>query len=372
MPINPTDPRIGQALSTNGTIADRTIRHALYLERLKTGEAKRIVDLLDRHVFPDLERRLLSRLDRMSAGGRPIRTGLFTTNRYQEMLKSVSTLVQEGYQIAHRAQRESLFEIAAAESNWQSRVLKETVPTTIKAEWEVPPLRLLRAVVTERPFDGKILSEWFTDASANFMRRLNQQLRIGISSGESVPQLMARLRGVRGRGGLIDRSRRSVETLVRTAVAHVQNAAREQMLLANDDVVKGVQWITALDLRVCEICMGYSDQVYPLDQGPRPPAHPGDRCVMVAVLKSLREMGIPLDEVDEGTRASMNGEVAANLTLANWVKGRPAGEQNRLLGRGIAERVRAGSITVDELFAATRARFGRPLTLKEVLDRDSN
>ena len=372
MPINPTDPRVGAALNTNGTIADRTIRHALYLERLKTGEAKRVLGLLERHVFPDLERRFLSQLARMSAGGRPNDTGLFTTNRYREMMKSVATTVREGYGIAQRDHRESLLEIASAEVKWQGRVFEDTVPAVIKAEWEVPPLRLLRTVVNERPFEGKLLSEWFKDSSDNLMRRLNQQLRIGISTGESIPQLMGRLRGVRGRGGLFGKSRSEIEGIVRTAVAHVQNAAREEMFRANDDVVKGVQWISALDLRVCRICQAYADRVYALNEGPRPPVHLGDRCVMVAVLKSLREMGIPLDEVDAGTRASMNGEVAQNVTLASWIRTRPAEEQNRLLGRGIARRVRSGSITIDELNDATRARFGEPLTLTEVIAREAN
>ena len=83
-------------------------------------------------------------------------------------------------------------------------------------------------------------------------------------------------------------------------------------------------------------------------------------------------MGIPLDEVDAGTRASMNGEVAQNVTLASWIRTRPAEEQNRLLGRGIARRVRSGSITIDELNDATRARFGEPLTLTEVIAREAN
>ena len=55
-----------------------------------------------------------------------------------------------------------------------------------------------------------------------------------------------------------------------------------------------------------------------------------------------------LAEADEGTRASMNGQVPASETYQTWLKRQPAGFQDDVLGVQRASLFRQGKLTVDK------------------------
>jgi SPP1 gp7 family putative phage head morphogenesis protein len=72
------------------------------------------------------------------------------------------------------------------------------------------------------------------------------------------------------------------------------------------------------------------------------------RSTTVPVLKSWKELGLDLAEADEGTRASMNGQVPASETYQTWLKRQPTGFQDDVLGVQRASLFRQGKLTVDK------------------------
>ena len=142
--------------------------------------------------------------------------------------------------------------------------------------------------------------------------------------------------------GVTALNKRQAQALVSTAVAHTANEARQTFYGANDDLIKGVQWISTLDARTTPICQSRDGTIYPVDSGPRPPAHFRCRSSTAPVLKSYKELGIDLDEAPAGTRASMDGQVPEAETYQSWLKKKPAAFQDEVLGPTRAKLFREG------------------------------
>ena len=134
----------------------------------------------------------------------------------------------------------------------------------------------------------------------------------------------------------------------------------------NEDVIKGVQWIATLDERTTDICAGLDAEIFPINSGPRPPAHFRCRSTVVPVLKSWKEMGIKLKEAPEGTRTSMDGQVSRKITYGDWLKNQPKDVQNEVLGVKKAELFRTGKVDIKRFTDDKH----RPLTLKEISRRE--
>jgi len=157
-----------------------------------------------------------------------------------------------------------------------------------------------------------------------------------------------------------------VTSLVRTSVSHTVTQAREITYEENDDLVKGIQLVATLDANTTEICMSYDGNVYAVNEGPRPPLHHQCRTTTVPVLRSWKELGFDLKDMPEGTRASMNGQVAASIKYPEWLKQQPLEVQERALGKQAAQIFREASDKKIDLWMETVRQFNRPLTLNDL------
>lgn len=340
-------------LTTNEKLADRTIRHAIFLERLKATQVNKIVRLVNasnKDVFNILEKRLAN------IATRGFDTGTFATQRLRQLAVSTGTLVRAGARNASGVLKKDLQAIALSEADFQIKMFKDIVPLDLS--FVTPSGSLLQSIVTKRPFQGKLLKQWFDDFGTNTQKNIITQLNIGLVQGETIPQLVNRLRTA---GGVADKSRKEVARIVRTAVNHTTTQARELTYEANKDVVKGVQWLSTLDRRTSEICITLDGKVYPVGKGQRPPAHLQCRSTTTPILKSFEELGLPFKEIEPGTRASMNGQVPAKINYKQWLRKQPKNVQNEVLGVGKAKLFRSGKLKLDTLPVD-----GRPLTLQQL------
>ena len=155
--------------------------------------------------------------------------------------------------------------------------------------------------------------------------------------------------------------------MVRTALNHTATVARNETFKANRSVLKGVQWHATLDNRTSAVCRGRDGKIYPVESGPRPPAHPNCRSTMIPVTKSWKELGINLKEAPAGTRASMNGQVPSTLTYNDWLKKQPVGFQDDILGKAKGQLYRKGDLPLDRFID----RAGKEYTLAELKIREA-
>lgn len=244
--------RSDEPFSVNERLVNAAIEHAVYLERLKAGEVERIVKLLNREVIPDLLARVQSMLERIRLRG--IDGAALGTQRYRDMISALDEIVRVGMKRLGDENAASLFDVARHESAWQVRTFEAAVPREIALEFELPDAGLLRSIVTSRPMQGHLLKDWWSELGRSTKRKVQAELNIGLTLGEDVDAIVRRLRGTREArytDGILQQSRRSVQSIVRTSVSHVTSHAARETFKANDDLVKGMRLAATLDLRTC-------------------------------------------------------------------------------------------------------------------------
>lgn len=240
---------------------------------------------------------------------------------------------------------------------------------------KVVPKQALATLVTDSLVMGSPLSAWWARQAGDTELRALSQVRLGVASGETTPQIVRRIVGTAKQPGVLAASFREAQTLVRTAVAAIGNSAQLAAYQANRDIFKGYEQVSVMDTRTSEICIAYSGATWDLDYRPTGkndlpfnggcPRHPNCRSSIVPIIKTWRELGVNIDELPEGTRATMDGPRRSSLTFEEWLREKDEGVQNAMLGRGKAELWRSGKISLRDLLDQS----GRPLTLADLLKK---
>ena len=347
-------------VALNDDILDAEISHSIGLHRLATGIIGRMISILD-----SMDSEIYDVVRKRDPYGT---TGKWSYNRIRLILEDVMSLNKEAYVLVHRLLGDELRELAVYEANFQGSLLQRIVP--IRYSFRIPSLVQLHAAVTDAPFEGALLSEWVAGMEEGRYSRLRNAIRISFVNGEPLDAMHRRIRGspaAKFKDGVLAISRRSAETVGRTAVMHTATAARQLTFEANADLIKGIQWVSTLDTRTTPICRARDGKVWPVDEGPRPPAHLNCRSTTTPVVKSWKELGIDLDEAPEGTRASMTGQVPAKTTYEEWLRRQSVDMQNEVMGIAKATLFRKGNLSMEKFVDAT----GRAYTLAELKARES-
>lgn len=353
-------------MATNDDILDREISHAIHLQRLSKGMAGRMVAILDKTEAKVLGT-LGERLERLDKRG--FDTGPETTKRLEALIVQLQRARAEIWDSVGKELRTEIEEFAEYERDFQLRILDEEIPAKVRLL--TPSMQTIRTAALARPFQGRILKEWLKDIAADDQRRIRDAIRIGFTEGDTTPNIVRRLRGMsinNFQDGVFGKSKRHIETTVRTALNHTANAARNAVGQSNADIIKGVRWVSTLDGRTSPICRGRDGKVYAVDKGPRPPAHPNCRSTTTFITKSFRELGLDIDELPPSSRASMDGQVPSDLTYSAWLRKQPREFVNEVLGK-----TKAGifldnpKLTLDKFVD----RSGREYTIAELRAREA-
>ena len=352
--------------TANERVMSRTIRHSVYLQRYAAGASRDVIGFLEEFVFPDLLGKLQTRLDRIKARG--IDAGPWTTKRYQTMLGDLWTVLKDGTKEANKIVKADLVELSKVEADHVLRSLSGSVPADLDVTFRGLDLRSVQTVVNQ-PIVGAPMKDWWAGLAEQTQRRVEQQIGIGMTQGETSEQIMRRIRGTQAAGftdGALNVTRSQAAAIVKTAVNQVSTQTRRATFQENGDLVKGYRWLSTLDSNTTPICRERDGKVYPVDSNDLPPAHWNCRSTITPILKSFREMGIDKDELEPSTRASVNGQVPATTTYEEWLRDQPVSVQNDALGTARAKAWRAGDLTWSEVNAVNQ--LGRPIPLEDLLD----
>lgn len=353
------DPRLDDIpKSVNDEIADRAIRHLFHLTALQNGADRAAIKLFDK-MLPQLLDLLGARLMRIEVHG--FDTGPATTKRLQQLAAGLDKILTEYAKLATQQTTASLIKLAQSEVGFETGLLENTIP--IEIELNLPSVPLLRQLVTKQPFDGRVLGDWWKGLARGTRGKIMQHVRIGMVNGESSTQIAQRLRT-----NAVIPARRWAQSVAHTAVISVSANAREEVYKANEDLIKGVRWLATLDSRSCIACSSLDGKVFKVGEGPRPAIHTNCRCTTTPVVKSLKEMGLSDKDFPVGTRASMNGQVPADLTYNEWLRQQSAAIQDEALGVAKGKLFREGKLPI----RAFTNRQNRVLTLDELEKREAD
>ena len=246
-----------------------------------------------------------------------------------------------------------------------------------------PNLGVLQSAALSSPFNGAPIGEWTKAFHSSLTQTTWNTIVDGITAGTTNAELSRTLFGTSAsnfKDGALQARRRGLEALVRTSINHATNQGRQQVWASNTDLLKGVMWVATLDTRTTPICQERDGKVGPVVDSvgwtppggrgrlsppmARPPAHINCRSTTVAITKSWKELGFDVEELPPGTRASMNGQVPANLTYLEWMKRQDSRTQKDVLGTTRWEMWKKDGVNPDKFINDK----GRLLTIREVKD----
>ncbi len=398
-------------MTANQDLFDAALRHQVALRRYSNTTLRRIKRLLE-EADRDLVEKLRQRL------GRVLRESDPTGERLRALLAEVRAM-REAVMAQLRAEaRGELIDLARLEAQWEHSIMTAAIP--VEMAIATAPLGRLNAVVTSRPFQGRFLREWFSGLQRQEQDALKQALRLGITNGETLDDIVRRVVGTRANrytDGILSTTRRNAEAIMRTAITHVSNSARGEVWDANADIMWALRWTSTLDGRTSAVCrardgdlamMGGNvappgaDLLSPADA--RPPAHINCRSVMVAVFSPEGILGDRPFVRDKRGRAQRDrdfradaraeagdawkgmstsernaaikrhrdawgeaniGQVPSATTYQDWMRRQPVEFQDEVLGQTKARLFRRGDLTLDDFVD----RAGRELTLDELARR---
>lgn len=224
----------------------------------------------------------------------------------------------------------------------------------------------VQASVTATVIEGAVISEWWRAQDKVFTTRVVLAVREGLAQGLTNQNISKNLRR-----NVFPGSRAQINTLIQTSTIAVAMAGRQRMFEANQDVIRGKQQVSTLDGRTSPVCISYSGHSWELDNTPiagslpfngGPPRHFNCRSSLIPILRSFEELGLPKHKFPVGTRASVDGQVPADISFNSFLRSKSKTFQDGLLGPAKARLWRSNKITLRQLVDMR----GNPLTVAEL------
>lgn len=360
------------AAKVNEILLDEAVHHAVDLQGYSNGVVRRLIALLNR-----TDARLFAQLQILLGDMTP---ETFSVQRLELLLTSVRSLNAEVYAQFERELTADLRGFAEAEATYNVDLFRSTLPAQINVV-SVSQDQVYAAAMS-RPMQGRLLKEWAQSLEAGRATRIRDTLRQGYVDGKTTAQLVQEIRGTRAKAysdGVIEIDRRDAQAVVNTAVSHMAATARDQFYDANADLLKAVGWRSTLDNKTSEPCRLRDGLQYtPVEHKPighKVPwlAGPGKihwccRSTSAPVVKSAKELGGAIDfGLSPTQRASMDGQVPADTTYAQWIEKQSAARQDQILGPTRGALMRDGKLTLEK-FANDKGRW---LTLDQLKERNA-
>jgi SPP1 gp7 family putative phage head morphogenesis protein len=327
-------------MTANRELQDSAIRHQVYLVRVESLVARKMLGLLNK-VDADMVARIAREPETPSGA------------RLKRMLDRIRE-IQDG--LRKQMKPELVSEMSAVGVTSANSALTAFQTVTGLTFESISPA-LIRAAATTRPFAGPHL-KWATtgehvdEAFRRKIQRVDAEIRMAVVEGQSIGQIVQRIRGTKAlqfKDGVLEVSRREAETIARTAVNHISSRARE-MFYEETGVAVGNRWLAILDSRTCLICSSRDGKQYGFGKGPRPPAHPSCRCTLTPVL-----------------RQNIGGAVPEVPVYGSWLKTQPRSFVEDVLGKSKAKLYLDGKLSLDR-FVDNK---GQILTLEELAVREA-
>lgn len=383
--------------TANEEMYNAALRHQTYVLRYSAGLRNKINDLLD-ETEDQISGKLLSKF-----GGRE---GLVTSsdwNRLTQLQQIIYEIRGEAWKSAGSLLDEQATALAGQEAKFYTFLITSVSPVILDAV--TPHPETLKSIVSERPFEGKLLSDWVNKYSDDDVTRINKLVGSGITQGKSAKELARDVFGTiqaKGTDGITQKTRDSVNMMVRTAIQHITGSTRREVALANADIIDKEEYVATLDGRTTITCKGFDGQVFKVGEGPQPPLHVGCRSARVMYLS--QDIGVrpskPVterllvkeyaeknnlgsigsrDDLPRGTKGDYDdwarkrvrqlvGPVPAKTNYNDWLKTQSQDFQLDTLGKTRAELFRNGGLTLDRFIDVD----GTSLTLKDIAQRDAS
>lgn len=234
---------------------------------------------------------------------------------------------------------------------------------------KVLPESLIEKVIKASFLDkGLLLKDAFSAFDDNLKNVMINEIRNGVLIGSTNAEMIKNVKPL-----FNSMLANNLNTLVRTSVATVVNDIRSQTYKENESIFKGYEYVATIDNRT-RISHAVKDgATYDLDykgtnaKGKKFPYKPvpdgwNCRCIITPITKSYKELGLDIEEIPKGSRASMDGSIPETTTFTKWFDSKDKKFQEEYLGVSRYKLYKEGKITLSQLVS----QQGKILTLREL------
>ena len=327
----------------NQLIAELEVARSLLHERIKNGLSKKVAKFYD-DMIADLQAQILKKKN--------------VTNNLAQTISDLKQSLKTPYL------RKDFLMLA---QNEQDHLLDYNELAGFNLFSSVLPESSIERLVDSAQLEGATVKAWNNGLNADQKKRLERELKIGVSLGETTPMLAQRI------AQALQKSKRDATSIALTGAGAIVSEIRQAFFEANDDVIKCYKYQATLDTRTSELCRAYDGLMWDKDykpighdfpfRKPRVNTHFNCRSVIIPVTKSWDELGIEgMDSASDRTRSSMNGYVPQDMTFNDWLKTQSPETIEKTLGKGRAELFMQGKITMRDLIT----QQGRSVNLSDL------
>lgn len=336
--------------TVNELLADEAIKHRLRVSRYSTAQANKMMALL-RASRIDVEVRLRRAMERLPDDAWGIRHD-------RALSRALNNVLMDVYQKTYGVMESDLKALTGVEVDYHSAMLRRIIPASVQVYFPIAGVSIdqVFSAAMAQPFQGGLLSQWAASQPDSLLRGITQQVKMGYIQGETTEQIIRRVNGM-----AMVRGERDLASVTKSAVSHIASVAREKVKDENDDLIKARKWLSTLDTKTSKMCIIRDGKLYTKDEKPKPMGHdipygdgPGQlhfccRSTETWVIKSYQELGLDMEDLPPGARASMDGQVPADTTYLQWLKRQPQSVQEEVVGVQRAQLLQKGA-TLGEFF----------------------
>ena len=336
LPLTPADQKL----------ADELLGHSIDLLRLDAHIREQVMGLFDK-----MQAELTAKMDAATLSE-------YNKAKIDFLLNNAKVVLDNYYAQVHTLLNAAVTEIPALQG---AVVAKAMVDVGLGAS--LPTASHIQALLSDLTIQGAPAQAWWKKQAADTLFKFAATVRMGVIQGDTNQQIIARVIGNPRTGeiGVLDVSRSNAAALVQTSVQSVANQSRLDVFEQNADLIKELEWFTALDGHVCPMCIARFglrwtnnangdhaaiDHSIPFSP---PPIHFNDRCILLPITRGYGDLGLNVTLPKNQQRASMDGPVSVKTTFDDFLKRKGIAFQNEVLGAGKAQMWRAGKLKLSQL-----------------------
>ena len=285
----------------------------------------------------------------------------FNRKRLNKKLAAVKKVLKSNFTDFKKEFDKIIIELSEYEAEFEKRALE----STIKYDFDLPSSEQIKSAVLSTPLSisgangGSLVDGFYKDVTEGEIKRITNIMTMGYAQGKTNYQITQDLKNMG-----FNLTGRNVEYLVRTTMQHTANQARQATWKANKKVITAVEWVSTLDSKTSTVCQALDGRKYPLDKGPRPPAHVNCRSTTIAVLdKRFKELEKGRTRTARDLETGKTKNVSANTTYYSWLKRQPAAVQDSIIGKTKGKLLRNGGLTSKRFAAMQLDKNFNPLPL---------
>ncbi len=382
----------------NEAFLDSLVRHQIGLLRLGGGITKKTLKILDA-----TEDKLAFEIRRKLKN---VKGGVTSANlkRLDRLQKTIAGIRNKAWDEVRGLWKEEMVALTRAEPLFMNQAFAAS--SVVVAPVVLPSPSALNSIVTTKPFEGKVLSEWSKEIRRADINRISNEIKIGVVQGQSANEIARSVVGTvsqRGTNGATEITRRQARAIVRTATNSMASQARREFSNENSDLFAEELYVATLDSRTTPICRSLDGKKFKIGEGAIPPVHWNCRSLRVPTMDGaklsrrpavastekqlLREYankeGLPVvrsrsmlprgskgnfDKFSKVRKRELTGTVPGKVTYQQWLKRQPAAIQDDILGKSKGALFRRGNLKLDKFVN----RNGDELTLKQLSVKDSD